>query len=63
MTATASTRTGQEEEMRVRPIATVVVLFTLIAGSSLPAAGQTSYEPPRQADGKPTCRASGTSGR
>ena len=39
--------------MRVRPIATVVVLFTLIAGSSLPAAGQTSYEPPRQADGKP----------
>ena len=39
--------------MRARRIATLLALFTLIAGSSLPAAGQTAYEPPRTADGKP----------
>ena len=39
--------------MRVRRIVTLLALFTLLAGSSLPAAGQTSYEPPRLPDGKP----------
>ena len=39
--------------MRVRRIATVLALLMLIAGSSLPAAGQTAYEPPRLPDGKP----------
>ena len=39
--------------MRIRRIVTVLALFTLVAGSSLPAAGQTPYEPPRLADGRP----------
>ena len=39
--------------MRIHRIATVLALFMLLVGTSLPAAGQAPYEPPRLADGKP----------
>ena len=49
--------------MTFRGFAAAGMLIALTAGASAPALAQDEFEPPRLADGRPTCRGCGTSAR